>query len=220
MEYRTIRNLGPGNDQWNHLYEMSKDGSQVRIIDKNRADHSKNIIKNDRGLLKSKDGLEKSFTAKTLYRRSWNKSFPGAEVVVKKPKKDKVPTEAQRLRAVAKAAKLAAKAERAKRRELKSAFKTKKGKLLSKFNHERLLNEIAYAKKKNHSMIQIYDKKIFLKSVISKGDVHLLRIEVQSAARTGRFFYNIKTEKYVAFNEEIHKPGYGDKSIKWPKLTA
>ncbi len=220
MEYRTIRNLGPGNDQWNHLYEMSKDGKRVRIIDKDRADHSKNIIKKERGSLKCKDGLEKSFTAKTLYRRSWNKPFPGAEVVVRKPKKDKVPTEAQRLRAIAKASKMAAKAERTRRRELKAAFKTRKGKLLSNFNHDRLVNEIEYCSKKGHKMIQIYDKKIFMKSVISKGDVHLLRLEVQSVARTGRFFYNIKTEKYVAFNEEIHKPGYGDKSIKWPKLVA
>ncbi len=191
MEYRTIRNLGPGNDQWNHLYEMSKDGKRVRIIDKDRADHSKNIIKKERGSLKCKDGLEKSFTAKTLYRRSWNKSFPGAEVVVRVPKKAKQPTEAQRLRAIAKASKLAAKEERAKRRELKAAFKTRKGKLLSKFNHDRLMNEIAYTKKKKNAMIQVEDKKIFLKSVISNGDVHLLRIETKSVARTGRFFYNV-----------------------------
>ncbi len=82
------------------------------------------------------------------------------------------------------------------------------------------MNEIAYTKKKKNAMIQIEDKKIFMKSVISNGDVHLLRIETKSVARTGRFFYNVKTEKYIAFDEEIHKPGYGDKSIKWPKLVA
>ena len=219
MDYKTIRNLGPGNDQWNHLYEMSKDGKSVREITKKNA--SKNIIKDERAEMKGVEGLKKSFTVKTLYRRSWGKAFPGTEATaIRKPKKDKKPTELQIARAKAKASKLAAKEERTRRRELKAAFKTKKGKLLSKFNHDRLMNEITYCTKKGNNMIQLMDKKIFLKSVISKGDVHLLRIETQSKARTGRFFYNVKTEKYVAYDQEVHKPKYGSKNIKWPKLVA
>lgn len=221
MDYKTIRNLDVKNAQYNNLFEMSKDGKKIRVIDTNRADHSKNLIKADKGILTCKDGVKKSFSIKTLYRRSWGKALPGTEATaVRVPKKAKELTETQKLRIKVRAEKQTAREERAKRKALKAAFRTKKGKLLSKFNHERLMNEINYTKKKGNEMIQFMDKKIFLRSVISKGNVHLLRIETQSKARTGRFFYNVETEKYVEFNQEVHKTGYGNKNIVWPKLVA
>lgn len=222
MDYKVIKNLDERNAKFNGGTEMAKDGKSLRLVGTTTVCDLKGL---EKGALIAEDGTSKDFSLKTLYRRSWGKALPGSEAIIpvkktNKPKKAKKLTEDQRLRAKVRAEKLAAKEERAKRKELRAAFKTKKGKLLSKFNHERLMNEITYTKKKGSRMIQIMDKKIFLRSIINNGDVHLLRLESQSKARTGLFFYNIKSEKYMAFDKEIHKTGYGNKNIQWPKLAA
>ncbi len=221
MEYRSIRNLGAGNEKYNHRMEMAKDGKSLRMVSEGTVCELKGL---EKGTLIAEDGDSKDFSLKTLYRRSWGKAFPGTEATAKRKPKASKPkikplTDAQKLRAKNKAEKLADKEARARRRELKASFRVKKGQLLSKYNHTRLMTEVNESKEAGNKYIQVYDKKIFVRSIISKGDVHLLSIETQSVTRTGRFFYNLATKNYVAYDAKIHKNGYGDKNIVWPELV-
>jgi hypothetical protein len=44
----------------------------------------------------------------------------------------------------------------------------------------------------------------------------LIRIEGPADWRADRFFYNPDTEKYLRFDEPVHKPGYGNAAVIWP----
>ncbi len=213
MEYKVIKHLGPNNEQWNNLYEMSKDSKIVRKIS-NKKELS---FKEEKAELTSKNKEKKLFTRRTLYRRSWNKPLPGEEAKPRSKKSKKQISETQKLRAQIKAEKEAIKKERARRREIKAAHRVKKGALLSKVHHDLFVDEVNDRKRKS-KCIQIFNKKIFLRNIINKGDVHLIRLESRSEARTGRFFYNIKSKKYLRFNEKVHKPAYGNDAIIWPTL--
>ena len=227
MEYKIIK--GINQKEFSGLYEMSKDGLIIRIINDKK---SINVIQNPKALLTSKEGVERLFGLRTMYRFSWHAPLPyeteGGKKATPSPRKIspkrsqllKEREERSRNRASEKAAKLEIKEEKAKRKALKNSFKIQKGKLISKFNRNRLVAAIEYAESKGNKHIVCEDKKVYIKVLLKKEDILLLRIESSSAKRTGYFFYNIENEKHLIFEKEIHKPGYGNDAIIWPKLAA
>jgi hypothetical protein len=44
----------------------------------------------------------------------------------------------------------------------------------------------------------------------------LLRVDGPNNWRSERWFYNPDTEKYLQFDEPVHKPGYGNAAVIWP----
>ena len=229
MEYRVIKNLNPGQKSWNHLYEMSKDGKSIRRI----SDKKEVPIELDgKAVLTNERGEVYTFGLKTLYRKSWGKALPDIEKIViktRKPKEAKRPLSKTALlklerakrkeeRERIKAEKEAIKAEKAKRRNLKSSFKLKKGQLITTFALNALKEAEAYANKKGNRFIEFVGKNTYVKVILRKNGLWLIRVDGKSEARNGYWFLNPDTGKYTKFIEEIHKKGYGNEMIEWPSL--
>jgi len=208
MKYKVIKNMSYGTMvNYNGIFEMSQDGRSIRKIGSNSQ-----IKFNPEGsvTLRLDDSSTRDFGIKTLYRFSWHKPLP-YEVEGAAVKKRKTSAEKEALAKI--------KAERAKRREIRSALKVKKGSLVSKINRERLAHTMKRTKKLGNAVFEITDKRVFIRTLLAEGPVILLRQETQSLRRTGLFFLNVDNGNFVRFDAKIHKPGYGDKSIIWPKLS-
>lgn len=199
MNFKPVRNLK--EKEYNNLYEVSEDGSCVREIST-----QENVeISDNKVLLESEDkSFSREYGIRTLYRYSWSRALEMStnketiQKVVSMNKKDStVP----------------------RRRKNASIFKAAKGKLLSPYIFNHLNKEWQLATSNGNSHIGYADKSINLYTVLKGEDKTLLiRVESQKSSQIGLWFVNLETEKHEKFIPEVHKKGYGNKSIVWPNL--
>lgn len=201
MNYKTIKRVNPAID---NTYELSLDGMTVREV------ATKKELPVSTDLTVTIDG--RSFGARHLYRRSWNKAHPASD-------KPKQPKEAA-----------PAKAPRASRK-MKGTYKKPVAKLkastkqlLSLYTHQEMEELI---KTRLHlgadaNQNDFWDGKTTQVRIV-KHNVEtnqlLLRIFSQNW-RNGWWFYSMSTKTYEAFIVEKHKPGHGDQFILWPKVQV
>ncbi len=234
MEFKVIKAM----KEYSNLYEMSEDGTIIKHIGKGL---DANYIKDGKGVLTSEEGVQKAFGLKTLHWHSWNKALPYEPVVVGGPKPKKAPTkktpkevtearlkrnnekmekeDRRKARTQKKAVKEEARRIKEKRRDQKMALRVRKGKLMSLAVKNKLLETAKIAEKNGNHFIEFVDRKQHIRTIIKKDNIYLVRIDTQAPSRCGRFFLNMDNDKHVRYDEEIHKKGYGNDNIVWPKLA-
>jgi hypothetical protein len=72
--------------------------------------------------------------------------------------------------------------------------------------------------KKVTNIFEFENKHYIIRVLKSKNNIVLFRLETKNN-KDGYYFVNLDDNKITPFNPELHKKGYGNDNINWPKAS-